>query len=416
MDRYALIVAPYSTGAHYAAAFRRHGVRSIAVDLPAADLPQPYRGQLDPTHYQRVITHHDLPSTLSALRGLPIAAVVAGTEIGVIPAARLAAALGLPGNDPEQAGALRNKGEMARAWADAGIDVPLTLETASLDHALSWVHHHDLTTVVVKPPDAAGSDGLRICHRPADLRAAWAALHRVPNILNGSNEYLLVQEYLDGPQFVINTVTTAVAGHRHVHTVTERWADHRTRDRLYDRLDLLHPDTPLYDTLTAYAGPLLDALGVCAGPAHTEVVLTRRGLRPIETGARPEGAYPPDVLRQLLGTDHVAAATAALLTDTVPQPEHTLHVAKVSLIATAPGTLNAQYAHALTHLPTIRGWHGDLTPGRHVPRTVSLPDSAARLVLAHTDPNRIDTDYATVRRLETDGLYDPATWSTACTR
>ena len=417
-DRYALIVAPFSTGARYPAAFAAHDVQSIAITLPDAELPAIYHGRLDPAPYRWVITHHDLPTTLTALRDLSIVAVAAGTEIGVVPAALIAAALGLPGPHPDKAPALRNKAAMTAAWAAAGIDVPLTLETDSARAALRWIRHHRLHRVVVKPLDSAGSDGLRICDNAADLTDAFTTLHRIANVLGGPNERLLVQEFLQGPQYVINTVTTttSTAG-RPEHIVTERWADHRTPGRLYDRLDLLHPGTRLYDDLTAYAGPLLDALGMCAGPAHTEVVLTHRGLRPIEIGARPEGAYPVDAMRQATGSDHVADAATALITGTLRRPpsptDHPPHVAKVSLISPTPATLHPDTLNALLHLPTVLGHHGTLTPGRHVEKTIDLPSSPGRLLLAG-DPRQITADYHTIRHLEATSLYTPATHSTTC--
>ena len=59
---------------------------------------------------------------------------------------------------------------------------------------------------------------------------------------------------------------------------------------------------------------VLDALGFRYGPFHTELMLTPKGPRLIETAARPMGGFfPNDLMRQIFGFDHAALTLDAVL-------------------------------------------------------------------------------------------------------
>ncbi|MFE9769487.1 ATP-grasp domain-containing protein [Streptomyces sp. NPDC005808] len=404
----AAVVAPYSTGGYYLAEFVRRGWECVAV-LPADDaLPPLYRGALDPLGYRSVVVHRgDLAATAGQLRTLRVDAVVAGTEIGVPLAEQLAHRLGLPGNAPGTSHLRRDKGAMAAALAEAGIEGPRTLSTDRLADALDFAAALDGTGVVLKPADSGGSDGVIFCSTPGELRTAWDTLHGQPNALGGDNQFLIVQERLGGAQYVVNSVT--VGGR---HQITDIWADRKVGDtHVYDRADLLPARSALTRRLLAgYTRKVLDALGVVAGPAHTEVRnVLGRGPVLIESGARPEGAYDVAVMRQATGSDHIQDAVHAVVTGTLPPyPSPSplpVQVAKVSLIAPHTSVLDEEHLQSLLTLPTVRGYSGTLEPGMTVHRTVDLLTTPARLMLVDADAHAVDRDYEAIRELEAAGLY-----------
>lgn len=407
----AAVVAPYGTGQHYMSEFARRGWDCVAVTPADEALPALYRGRLDPAGYHSVVLHQDdIGATVRALRELQVSAVVAGTEIGVALAEQLAHHLGLPGNDPRTTGRRRDKGAMAAALTIAGIDAPRTLSTDRLQDALSWAHTLDSPDVVLKPGDSAGSDGVVFCSSPDEIRSAWAKLHEVPNKMGGSNDHLVIQERLQGSQYVVNSVSAPDLGGTPRHTITEFWSDRRTDDsHVYDRLDLLNRTRLIPRTLGEYTVRCLDALGIVHGPAHTEVMyVPRRGPVLIESGARPEGSYDPAAMREATGSDHIRDAVHAVVTS-VPDhlaPEHPRScVAKVSLIAPHDGTLDEDLLRAVMTLPTVRGYVGTLGPGTAVKRTTDLLSSPGRLTLVAQDLRSLDQDYKTIRSIEGAGLY-----------
>ncbi|MFF1733741.1 ATP-grasp domain-containing protein [Streptomyces sp. NPDC058247] len=406
----AAVVAPYGSGRHYRDAFASRGWGCVAV-IPADEaLPSLYRGSLDPTGYRSVVVHDDnVQATAQALRTVGVTAVVAGTEIGVPLAEQLAHRLGLPGNDPQTSSRRRDKGAMAAALAAAGIAGPRSLSTDRLQDALAFAHSLDTTDVVLKPADSAGSDGVSFCSSPDEIRSAWEKLHLVPNAMGGSNQHLVIQERLQGVQYVVNSVSTVDSHGAPWHTVTEVWADRRTGTHLYDRLDLLPLQQPIPRRLAQYTERVLDALGITTGPAHTELMyVSGRGPMLIESGARPEGSYDPVAMREATGSDHIRDAVHAAVTgDPQPTAWHgpKSTVSKVSLIAPAAGALDADLLGPLLALPTLRGYVGTLVPGTPVRRTVDLLTSPGRLTLCAHDPRAIDEDYNAIRAIEAAGLY-----------
>ncbi|MFD5814777.1 hypothetical protein [Streptomyces sp. NPDC127038] len=405
----AAVVAPYGTGKYYQAEVTTQGWGCVAV-TPAQDLLPPiYRKGFDPRGYSHVVVHDgDLESTAHALRAFGVSAVLAGTEIGVPLAEALASRLGLPGNSPRTSSLRRDKGAMAAALHDAGIDAPHSLATDSLTEALAWASLQPGTEFVLKPADSAGSDGVAFCDSPDQIRSAWHRLHQIPNAMGGSNTTLILQERLPGTQYVVNSVSAPDSSSVARHAFTEFWADHRI-GHLYDRLDLLQPSRIIPRKLATYTARVLDVLGITTGPAHTEVMhVPNRGPVLIETGARPEGSYPPDALRAATGSDHIRDAVHAAITGqpdrlsaSHPQP----FVTKVSLIAPRDGTLDPHLLRFLLTLPTVRGHVGALIGGGPVTRTVDLLTSPGRLVLAADNLTAVNQDYATIRSLEASGLY-----------
>jgi biotin carboxylase len=407
----AAVVTPYGTGQHYVDEFARRGWDCVAVTPTDDALPALYRGRLNPVGYQRVVLHQDdIGATVRALRELRVGAVVAGTEIGVALAEQLAHLLGLPGNDPRTTGRRRDKGAMAAALTIAGIDAPRSLSTDRLQDALSWAHALDTPDFVLKPADSAGSDGVVFCSSPDEIRAAWTRLHEVPNAMGGANSHLIVQERLQGSQYVVNSVSAPDLGGTPRHTITEFWSDRRTGDsHVYDRLDLLNRTRLIPRILAEYTVRCLDALGIVHGPAHTEVMyVPQRGPVLIESGARPEGSYDTAAMREATGSDHIRDAVHAVVTSA---PDHLAPerprscVSKVSLIAPHDGTLDENLLRTLLTLPTVRGYVGTLVPGIAVKRTTDLLTSPGRLTLAAQDLRAIDQDYNAIRAIEAAGLY-----------
>lgn len=411
----AAVVAPYGSGKHYQSAFADRGWDCVAVTPTDDALPPLYRGTLDPTGYRRVVVHDgNLDATTRALRALRVSAVVAGTEIGVPLAEQLAYRLGLPGNDPQTSNRRRDKGAMAAALTSAGIDAPRSLSTDRLRDALSWAHTLDTPDLVLKPADSAGSDGVIFCSSPDEIRAAWIHLHGVPNAMGGNNDHLVIQERLQGSQYVVNSVSAPDADGTPRHSITEFWADHRTgTTHVYDRLDLLNRAKLIPRTLAHYTVQVLGALGIAAGPAHTELIyVPRRGPVLIESGARPEGSYDPAAMREAVGSDHIRDAVHAVITGapkSLASERPRFSVSKVSLIAPHDGALDEDLLRTLLTLPTVQGYVGTLVPGIPVHRTVDLLTSPGRLTLAAENPRAIDQDYNTIRAVEAAGLYDGRT-------
>lgn len=407
------LVDPLSTGAYLAPEFASRGWTSVAV-LSSSRIPDAYVKGFRRGDFAEVITHTgDLDATAAELAALGPDFVLAGAEHGVELADHLGTRLELPGNGAELSRCRRDKFAMVERIRAAGIPAAASIVTGDVAEMIAWAQQGEHWPVVVKPVASAGSDGVAFCTDAEQVTAAFDRIHGQVNQLGGYNDQVMAQERLVGQQYFLNTVSRNGR-----HYVAEIWKDVRVTvggNQVYDREELLPGDGELQRTLTAYVERVLDALGILHGPAHTEVMLTDRGPVLIESGARLQGAVTPAPHAAATGTSQVS-----LTVDTCAAPEafdgfpgNVYRLRKqlrvVSLIAPYDGTFAEGPALAeLNSLPTLTASvRKSLTPGTPVRRTVDLFSSPDHLYLLG-DLAEVERDYARIRELERDGVYQPA--------
>ena len=406
MTRTAVVVDPpaavHHAATHYPTALAGCGVDSIAVTLPSAR-PHAQRTAPATRGYQQVIAHGDLTAALAELRGTSVCAVLPGTPAAVPAADRLAAELGVPGTGTPATSAHRSQpGLAAAALRDAGVDVPLTLETSTAAEASRWAARHRLRAAVVKPAATGSGIAPRQCLGTSGLVTAIRAAR-------GAGHCVLIQEHIPGPRYVATTVTTPGTDGRPVHQVTAVWAELRTPGGQLERLDLLRPDATVTSTVGAHLHQVLDTLGITAGPARHQIVWSPHGPVVISCEPCPETAWQPAGSHRIpAGTDHVADTVRSLLAGDTPNPPSTaLYVTRVVLAAPGPGLISPPLQRALLCLPTLAATAGHLAPEAPVTRTYDQTTSPGQLLLASDDPLAIAWDVETVRHLERSGLYTP---------
>lgn len=164
-------------------------------------------GAPEPPPAAATIPHQDLGTTLRQLREHGATAVVPGSENGVALANEIGHALGLPHNEPELAAARRDKFYMVRAVRSRGVPAArteLVHDHAELERALQdWPGF----PLVIKPATSAGSEGVRIVHTRQEAYDAFDAVDGATNRMNLRNDGVVVQEYLDGAMYIVNTVS-----------------------------------------------------------------------------------------------------------------------------------------------------------------------------------------------------------------
>jgi biotin carboxylase len=403
-------VHPYSTGSCLAGEFARRGWPSVAVlpadPLPVYDHPHSFR----PGDYAAAVTHlGDAAVTAAALAALGVTAVIAGTESGIGLADVLAALLGLPGSDPATSAARRDKGAMADALARAGVAGPVTVSAGTLDEALAAAAAIG-GPVVVKPAASAASDSVTVCRSRAEVAAAWAAAAGTVNLMGLRNDRLLVQELLAGQQYTVNTVTAPAAGGEGPwHYVTDVWLDRRREIAggrfVYDRMDRLAGDDPRALMAGYYVAQVLTALGVAAGPAHTELVHTSRGPVLIEVNARLAGMADPVALDAALAGSQVSLAAEAVTDPAAfarrrdrPYRRRACAV-QLDLAADRAGIIDPKVFALILSRPTVAGAVVHAGPGQRVRPTVDLMSSPAMFYLVGTEAD-VEADVAAIRALE----------------
>lgn len=402
------IVDPYSSGTMLAEALRHEGVRCVAV-RSSPRLPESVTAKFRPELFDAVIEHgDDVEATLAAVRQHRPSHVVPGFESGVPLADRLSEALSLPTNGTRLSAARRDKHAMVEAVGAAGLRVPWQHRGGDPEEIVERIDARGAWPVVVKPRASVASDRVFHCAAPDDVRRAVESILAAPNALGDPNDDVLVQEFLDGPEYVVDTVT---CGGRTAVTAFWQYTHHApTRGTLgYDAMALLPYDGARQPALRAFTERVLEAVGIVFGPAHCELIWLDDGPVFVEIGARLTAGINAVLSRICGGTCQLDATVDVLLRPerfpAATEEEFQLRKrgANVFLFPPAPGRLiRVDHLDVIRSLPAFHSMSVADRPGEVVPRVAGL------VTLVAEDDDALARDVATIRRLEQDGLFHVA--------
>ncbi|MEU9041625.1 MULTISPECIES: ATP-grasp domain-containing protein [unclassified Kitasatospora] len=401
-----VLVNPVSTGKALAEAFREEGADCL--HLYDASLRAAYDADGSP----HTMVHEDLAKTLEVLGGLRPTAVIAASEYGVLLADELATRLGLPHHRPEQAAARRDKELMVRALEQAGVPAARTGSVRDEAELTDLLARWDSYPVMVKPRDSAGSDGCTISADPETALTAFRAIVDRQNLMGEVNDDVLVQEFLTGTQYIVNTVS--IDGRHLVSEVYAERIDHIDGAPVLRHI-ISRPQLDAAEAeLVGYVLDCLDALGIREGAAHTEVMLTPAGPRLVEVNSRVMGpSLAPDPYHAAFGYSHQHLVVERFL-----RPEEfalrlelpytaARSVAKVFLRSDRPGKLLAvDGARILRRLP---GFHSiDRLPeiGQPILDRYLTTGASGIAYLVHEDEHLLLNSLGVIHDLEDSGaLY-----------
>ena len=409
-----VIVDGYSTGRDLVRALLERDAECLHLRSTPA-LPSAVAGSFDPSPYDAELGYlGDAGAASDALKAFQPRSVIAGSEWGVTFAEQVAARLGLATNRPELSNARRDKFAMIETARACGLHVAQQSVVTSPAAAHAWASRHATWPVVVKPLASAGADGVTLCRSHADIDSAFAAAIDRENFMGGFNDSLLMQSYLAGPQFIVNTVSRNGR-----HYVTDVWSMSlvcKGNQVIPGGIDLLDPGTSDSNALIAYTTRVLDALGIENGAAHTELRWTPEGPALIETGARIMGAAMDEASYRAAGTYSQASVYATVLSG---EPweysrlfahghyEPGRHMSKLMFDFTCDGQVTSvDGLSQLRSLPSFHAHYRGLKPGDLVCKTKDWLCRGGVVYLVHDSREQISADIATFRDWERRGrLY-----------
>ncbi|MEV0328165.1 ATP-grasp domain-containing protein [Micromonospora echinospora] len=397
-----VVVDAYTTGNLLPAAFAAHGVDLVHVQaaeqmhdaLPGPDLT---------AFVDNIVFSGD---ALPRLRALDPICVVAGQDSGVALADRLSEQLGLPTNGSASSPLRRDKYRMVEQLRTDGLRCARQFRAADPADLVCWIKENTTYPVVVKPVRSAGTDRVRMCHDDAAVEAAARAVLAAPDVYGAANTDVLVQSYLPGEEYIVDTVSRD--GRRFVCGV---WRYHKRLVAdgrpVYDRDVLLDPSEQPVPELIAYVDDVLASLGVRHGSAHAEVIVTPDGPALVEIGARMNGNMNPGFHDVCLGHNQ-ASLTALAYVD--PERFHARHAGRVysptrpamvcntstdraGLVASVDDGVLARIAA----LPTVHAVAVKLRPGDLMRPTRDLLTSPLRIFLTG---DGMAEDYAVIQDLK----------------
>lgn len=270
---------------------QRLGVHLVFASDRCDQLDDPWADHAIPVRFWD--EDRSLGAILNACRTAPIDGVMAVGDRPAILGARVAQALGLPGNPPEAVRASRNKLASRRAFRNAGLLTPAFFDVSMTDDP-STLASQCAYPAVIKPLALAGSRGVMRVNQASDFVLAFDRLTDLlnsPDILNERDEAngrALVESYIPGNEFAIEGVMTDGVFRAFV---------------IFDKPDPLVG--PFFEE-TIYVTPsrashdvrraILDqvavaarALGLRHGPIHAECRVNTKGVYVLEVAARPIG-------------------------------------------------------------------------------------------------------------------------------
>jgi len=301
----------------FTAGLARAGARVLGLgDQPTGALPEEAREAL--ADYVQVPTLWDEAQVLERVRALdartPLDRIECLWEPGMLLAARLREALGLPGLDVERTTWFRDKEEMKRKLDAAGIRTPRHARAAS-DAEVEQAAERIGFPLVVKPIAGAGSaDTHRIDDRAA-LREILPRLRHVPEVS--------VEEFIDGDEFTFDTIS---ADGRILYS-NVAW--YRPRPLIGRSVEWISPQTvtlrdPEREDLAVgreMGRRVLKALGFRTGFTHMEWFRTPAGEAVFgEIAARAPGARSVDLMNYACDFDAFSAWGEAVCQGRISQP------------------------------------------------------------------------------------------------
>jgi biotin carboxylase len=264
----------------------------------------------------------------------PVAVATMGSDQAVLPTAKLAERLGLPGLPLETAKTVADKRRMRKAFEKANVRCPRGREAGSFEEAEQAFHELG-GPVVVKPVDGSAQRGVTEVRGEGELAPAFdralAASHTGAVVL---------EQYLEGEEYTVNGFM--LEGEYFPMSVTRR---------------LLHPPPPLgvcishrypsllpnEDVLFAQAKAASLAVGLETGPSYVQVRVDDGVPWAIEVGARLGGGKDAELAKLVTGFDAVRAnvlwALGKLTREDFERGEPVAPCGQVRFVVAPPGRI-----------------------------------------------------------------------------
>ncbi|KAG9404384.1 hypothetical protein AC1031_004594 [Aphanomyces cochlioides] len=348
--------------------------------------------------------------------GFNVVGVIVGAEPGVHLCDRLSEKMRLVSNGSAQSEGRRNKYVMGETIRAAGLRAVKQCLASTFEEAQEFVVNvlkPQPFKVIVKPVDSAGSDDVTLCKTFEDIRDCYRNVIGKINHLGIENTALLVQEYLEGTEYVVDTVSR-----QGEHKIVAVWEyDKRSANGaafVYFGAHLREAKGKTILSIIDYTCKVLDALGINNGPGHAEVKYVHGEPCLIEIGARCHGREGTDmpILDRCQGYNQVDATVDAYFDkvafDALPKMPTTLkaHGIKTTLVSYEHGVL-----HSMPGLSEIEAMASYVdkkirhSEGVRIAPTIDMFTTPGCVLMVHADLTTLTQDYERIRELELKGLY-----------
>jgi predicted CoA-binding protein len=265
--------------------------------------------------------------------------------------------------------------------------------------------------LVLKPTASAGSDNVKLCHDFEEAKVHFEHILASVPVNGGQHSEVLCQEFLQGKEYVIDTVSRDGE-----HKTMSLWVyDKRPANGsfcVYFGMLPIDSASPEAKELIPYCNSVLDVLGMKNGPSHAEVILTPSGPCLVEMNCRAHGGNGNWRLLSKAfngGYSQVEATVDAyfdkkafeilpMIPPSNPTKAFGQEVIMVSYaqgeVVSTPGYYVIKQLDSFVYLET------GISVGSKVEHTVDLVTSVGSVILLNTDKEVLKQDVEKIRDME----------------
>ncbi|GLE01015.1 hypothetical protein PINS_up009828 [Pythium insidiosum] len=425
-----VVVDPFSTGMTLSQRVLDRGYECICVHSDTLEVMKDLIKHI-PTElmerYRAVIYHNggqedvvqaleDTTAALLRVQGVRILGVLAGAETGVMLADRLSERLGVTTNGSSGSDARRNKYLMGEKIRNAGLRAVKQRSVTKWSQIVDFIENELRPSpfqVIVKPVESAGSDDVSLCTSMEEVKRAFGNIQGKINGLGLENTATLVQEYLHGTEYVVDTVSR-----NGVHKVVAVWEyDKRSVNGapfVYYGVLLRAAAGDVINSIVDYVLKVLDALDIVHGPGHAEVKFVNGEPCLVEIGSRchgGEGTYVP-IVNRCIGYNQVDCTLDSYFDEAaftaLPERPRELKAygCEAMLVSYTNGVLDSYPGiEEIEKMPSYSTKMLHVHEGDELCVTIDMFTTPGSVLLVHDNADQLQKDYERVRELEHNGLY-----------
>ena len=177
---------------------------------------------------------------------------------------------------------------MHERLAEAGLRHIRGKVVTSIEEAIEFYDSQSLKEVVIKPIYSFCSVGVRICLNKQEMIDSLKEIFNKNNAYGDENTELLVQERINGEEYIVNT--TSCEG---IPRLISMWKYEKIKTSegaiVYDTINSVNSLNLGEAEMVEYAYDVVRAIGIEYGPVHGEYMIDDKGPVLIEVNCRPAG-------------------------------------------------------------------------------------------------------------------------------
>lgn len=231
---------------------------------------------------KEIISTIDIPKVVEAAKKHKIDGIMTlASDMPMRTVAAVAKEMNLVGIDEQTAINATNKFEMRKALKKNNVPIPLFYRVSSLEELRECLPNFN-GKFITKPADNSGSRGIYLVD--SKEKAQEAFLYSKANSRNGD---VVVEEYMEGPEVSVETLT--VDGICHVIQITDKLTTGAPHFVEMGHSQPSQLNQEVQKRIKEVAILANKAIGIKNGPSHTEIIVTKEGPKIVELGARLGG-------------------------------------------------------------------------------------------------------------------------------